>query len=99
NRAWGSTSARLGMFALTPEYIASLHPMYAPRFMPDKFAAGSQNRLRWEVDRERGVVRMNDPKSAGVTLEFPLQPMLGCVGVAPGGDFSPTSGPAGSYGG
>ena len=25
--------------------------------------------------------------------------MLGCVGVAPAGDFAPTSGPAGSYGG
>src|ERR1700692_3850390 len=25
--------------------------------------------------------------------------MLGCVGVAPPGDFSPTSGPSGSYGG
>ena len=25
--------------------------------------------------------------------------MVGCVGVAPAGDFAPTSGPAGSYGG
>jgi acetamidase/formamidase len=25
--------------------------------------------------------------------------MLGCVGVAPAGDFAPTSGPSGSYGG
>jgi acetamidase/formamidase len=34
-----------------------------------------------------------------VKLEFPAKPMLGCVGVAAPGDFSPTSGPAGSYGG
>jgi acetamidase/formamidase len=32
-------------------------------------------------------------------LEFPARPMLGCIGVAPAGDFAPTSGPAGSYGG
>src|SRR2546423_1643709 len=32
-------------------------------------------------------------------FEFPLQPMLGCVGVAATGEFVPTSGPAGSYGG
>jgi acetamidase/formamidase len=99
NRAWGTTSARLGMFALTPETIAGLHPMYGPRFMPDKAGPGSANRLTWEIDRERGVARMNDPKSAVAKLEFPLQPMLGCVGVAPAGDFAPTSIPAGSYGG
>jgi amidase len=34
-----------------------------------------------------------------VRLEFPAWPMVGCVGVAPAGDFAPTSGPAGSYGG
>ena len=34
-----------------------------------------------------------------ITLEFPARPMLGCIGVAPAGDFAPTSGPSGSYGG
>ena len=32
-------------------------------------------------------------------LAFPAQPMLGCMGVAPEGDFSPRSGPAGYWGG
>jgi amidase len=32
-------------------------------------------------------------------MEFPAKPMLGCIGVAAPGDFAPTSGPAGSYGG
>ncbi|MSU51534.1 MAG: acetamidase [Opitutus sp.] len=99
NRAWGTTSARLGMFALTPESIAALHPMYAPNYMPDKVTPGKSNRLKWEVDLERGVVRLTDPKSAVAKLEFPIKPMLGCVGVAPAGDFAPTSTPAGSYGG
>ena len=32
-------------------------------------------------------------------MEFPAILMLGCIGVAAAGDFSPTSGPAGAYGG
>src|SRR5574339_273978 len=32
-------------------------------------------------------------------MEFAARPMLGCVGVAPAGDFAPTSSPSGSYGG
>ena len=99
NRAWGYTSSRLGMFALTPETIAALHPMYTARFMADKVIPGRANTLKWDVDLERGVVRMSDPVSAAVKLEFPAKPMLGCVGVAPAGDFAPTSTPAGSYGG
>jgi len=99
NRSWGTTSARLGMFALTPESIAALHPMYMPNFMPDKVAPGKTNRVKWDVDIARGVVRLADPKSAVAVLEFPVQPMLGCVGVAPAGDFAPTSTPAGPYGG
>lgn len=99
NRAWGTTSARLGMFALTPESIAALHPMYMPNYMPDKVTPGRANRLKWDVDLARGVVRMTDPKSAVAALEFPIKPMLGCIGVAPAGDFAPTSIPAGPYGG
>jgi hypothetical protein len=34
-----------------------------------------------------------------MTMEFPARPMLGCIGVAPEGDFAPTSGPSGAYGG
>src|SRR4030095_2406525 len=40
NRAWGTTSARLGMFALTPETIASLHPMYTPPYMAEQVTTG-----------------------------------------------------------
>jgi acetamidase/formamidase len=32
-------------------------------------------------------------------MEFAAKPMLGCVGVAPAGDFAPTSSPSGPYGG
>jgi acetamidase/formamidase len=32
-------------------------------------------------------------------MEFAARPMLGCVGVAPAGDFAPTSSPSVNYGG
>ena len=45
------------------------------------------------------MVRLREPSSAVHKMEFAAKPMLGCVGVAPAGDFAPTSSPSGSYGG
>jgi amidase len=98
-RSWGHTGSRLGTFALTPEAVAAAHPMYSARFRPDTVFPGAANMMRWEVDDERRIVRLSDPKSAKITLEFPAKPMIGCVGVAPDGDKAPTSGPCGAYGG
>jgi acetamidase/formamidase len=53
----------------------------------------------WDIDLKKGTVRLREPKSARHGLEFPAQTMLGCIGVAPAGDFAPTSGPSGAYGG
>jgi acetamidase/formamidase len=55
--------------------------------------------IPWDIDLDRGTVRLRDPTTTTVNLEFPMKPMLGCVGVAPAGDFAPTSGPSGAYGG
>jgi amidase len=96
NRTWGSSGFRLGLFALTPEYVEHL---YSPNYKPDLVRKGSSNLVKWELDLARNIVSLRDPTSAKVKLEFPAKPMLGCVGVAAPGDFSPTSGPAGSYGG
>jgi acetamidase/formamidase len=60
---------------------------------------GRANVVPWDIDRARGTVRLREPVSKGMTLEFPAKPMLGCIGVAPQGDFAPTSGPSGPYGG
>jgi acetamidase/formamidase len=46
----------------------------------------------WSLDLKRGLVRNGK-------FEFSAQPMLGCIGVAPEGDYSPRSGPAGYWGG
>src|SRR5262249_31148473 len=94
NRDWGYSSLRLGLFALTPEYVEHL---FSPNFKPDVVRKGSSTLVRWELDRANNMVRLRDPASARVKLEYPAKPMLGWVGVAAPGDFAPTSGPAGSY--
>jgi amidase len=96
NRNWGYSSYRLGLYALTPEYVEHL---FSPNYKPDVVRKGSSTLVRWELDLAHNIVRLRDPASEHVKLEFPAKPMLGCVGVAAPGDFSPTSGPAGSYGG
>jgi amidase len=93
NRRSGVGVFRLGLSALAPESIEGL---YANRHKNDQWRP---DLIGWEIDLDRQVVRLNDPKSSIVNLEFPAKPMMGCVGVAAQGDFAPTSGPAGPYGG
>ena len=96
NRNWGTTAYRLGLYAVLPEAIEGLHK---GNDRPDKVIKGRNNIVKWDIDLARNTVKLNDPASKVAKLEFPAVPMLGCVGVAAPGDFSPTSGPAGSYGG
>ena len=96
NRRWGWTAYRLGLFSLTPESVEGLYPN---RYKDDLIRPGRSNFIPWELDLERQIVRLREPASQVIKLEFPAKPMLGCVGVAPAGDFAPTSGPSGNYGG
>ncbi len=96
NRKWGWTSFRLGLVALTPE---SIEGIYSSRYKDDLIRPGRSNLVPWDLDLDRRTVRLREPVSRAIKLEFPARPMLGCVGVAPAGDFAPTSGPSGSYGG
>jgi amidase len=96
NRRWGWTAYRLGLFSLAPESIEGLYPN---RYKDDLIRPGRANLLPWDIDLERQTVRLREPTSQISKLEFPAKPMLGCVGVAPAGDFAPTSSPSGSYGG
>jgi amidase len=88
NRNWGTTTYRLGLFSLTPEYVETIYSK-----------KGRDTQMIWDLDIARNMVHLRKPPSAKVKLEFPARPMLGCIGVAAPGDYSPTSGPAGSYGG
>ena len=96
NRNWGYSAYRLGLFSLTPDYVEGLYPNH---YKADVARKGRDNVLPWDIDLTPGTVRLREPVSARVKLEFPVRPMLGCIGVAAPGDFAPTSAPSGNYGG
>lgn len=96
NRNWGWSSYRLGLYSLTPESIEGIYPN---RYKAGEIVAERVNVVPWDLDLAQQTVRLREPSSAVHKMEFPAKPMLGCVGVAPAGDFAPTSSPSGSYGG
>src|SRR5579871_5991994 len=96
NRNWGYSNYRLLLDALQPAAIEGLYPN---RFKPDSVIPGRASSVKWDLDLARNMVKLHDPASTRIKFEFPAIPMLGCIGVAAPGDFAPTSGPAGSYGG
>lgn len=96
NRKWGWSAYRLILPSLTPDSIEHIYPN---RYKDDLIRPGRSNLVPWDIDLKTQRVRLREPVSQAIQLEFAAQPMLGCVGVAPAGDFAPTSGPSGSYGG
>jgi acetamidase/formamidase len=96
NRNWGYTGFRLALPSLTPDAIEGLYPN---RYKEDLVIPGRAAVVPWEIDVERQRVRLKEPVSKVMKLEFSARPMLGCIGVAPAGDFAPTSVPSGAYGG
>ncbi len=96
NRNWGWSSYRLGLYSLTPE---SIEGIYSNRYKPGEIMSERVNVVPWDLDLARQMVRLREPSSAAHKMEFAAKPMLGCVGVAPAGDFAPTSTPSGTYGG
>jgi amidase len=96
NRNWGYSAYRLGLFALTADYVETIYPNH---YQPDVVRKGRDNVVPWDIDLARGTVHLREPASSKVKLEFPVRPMLGCIGVAAPGDFAPTSAPSGNYGG
>jgi acetamidase/formamidase len=96
NRGTAWSAYRLGYFSLTGSAIERLYPNV---YKPDFVRPGRSDLLIWDVDTVRGTVKLREPVSATHRLEFPMEPMLGVVGVAPAGDFAPTSAPSREYGG
>ena len=95
NRPTAWSFYRIGTFALLPDAVEKL---YANSYKPGTVRPNRPNLLVWELDLARNVARLRDPQSAVAKMEFPAKPMLGVVGVAPAGDFAPTSAPSDSYG-
>ena len=96
NRNWGYTATGWHRSRVLPEYVESMYPNH---YKADLVRKGRDNILPWDLDLKTNTVKLREPASGKIKLEFPARPMLGCIGVAATGDFSPTSGPSGSYGG
>jgi amidase len=96
NRNWGWSNYRLGLFSLSQESIEGLYPR---RYKDDLIRPGRSDLIPWDIDLQNQTVRLREPQSKTLAMQFPARPMLGCVGVAAPGDFAPTSGISGTYGG
>jgi len=96
NRNSGWSNYRLGVFALTPESVEGL---YSRRYKDDLIRPGRADLVPWEIDLARQRVKLREPNSSALRLEFDTKPMLGCIGVAAPGDSGPLSGISGPHGG
>jgi len=96
NRSWGFSNLRLVLTSLLPDSVERVFPN---KFRADAVVKGRSDLVRWEIDGTKNTVRLLDPASKVVKLEFDARPMLGCVAVAPPGDRAYSSGVSGTYGG
>ena len=96
NRNSGYSGYRLGTYSVLSEYVESMYPNH---YKMDLVRPGRDSSVPWDLDPVKNTVKLREPVSAKIKLEFPARPMLGCIGVAAAGDFVPTSGPSGPYGG
>jgi acetamidase/formamidase len=55
--------------------------------------------VRWRIDREAGTVAPEEPPAALRGLAWPLDPMIGCFGVAPAGGQAISTATSGEHGG
>jgi amidase len=86
NRNSAGSGGRIVNSALTPEYVQRTK-------YDDKFDS------EWVLDREKGIGRLKNPGERLKNYQVKLQPMLGCVGVAPPGHQAFRTGYLGTYGG
>ena len=90
NRAQGWTSQMLAPNVVDPHYVTELF----------HFESGASRELAmWDIDNNAGTAALNSPKTRLGRLTLPLDPMLGCFGVAPRGGQSISTATSGPYGG
>ncbi len=56
-------------------------------------------RVTWQLDKAKGVARLEDASLQPNAIELPLRPMLGCVGVAPARKEAVATSTPGAFGG
>ncbi|MCC6588914.1 MAG: acetamidase/formamidase family protein [Bryobacterales bacterium] len=89
NRDYGYTGVNIATTNALPQEFK------VPKPGMDVLYKGYDYLEPWAIDL---VKREVYPKRTP-SLRFPAQPMLGCIGVAPEGDYAPRSGPSGYWGG
>ena len=86
NRDWAVSGSSIMRNALEPGSLASI-----------KWASDFPS--RWSLDAATNVATMAKPTDGLARFNIPLQPMLGCVAVAPPGDASVRTTDSGRFGG
>ena len=86
NRDYADSGTRIVPAALTPDYLQ--RAKYDEKFDHT-----------WVLDREQGIARLKNPSPHLEKYKVKLQPMLGCIAVAPPGHQAFRTGFLGSYGG
>lgn len=85
NRDWSFTSAYVSYSVIDPGFVSQF-----PR---------DRGQVDWDVDVARGVASPRGPEGLLGKLEVPLDPMLGCFGVAPGRGQAISCATSGPHGG
>ncbi len=96
NRDNGYTSLRVGPANFNPG--ADIGP---DEYGWEAVRKGRGTLMPWKIDTATGKLtpQLKPEHSSGHKMEFDAEPMLGCIGVAPGQGEVRTSGPSGDYGG
>lgn len=84
DRATGFTSDVVAANVVEPQFVPQLHP---------------RNHITWCIDPATQTARLAEPLPALGDLALPLDPMLGCFGVAPGGGQAISTATSGPHGG
>jgi len=87
NRRIGRSSTVISPNVVDPEYVREMPPL-KPRITAE-----------WEIDLERGIATLIKPETKLERFVLPLNPMLGCLGVAPPSEQAISSATSGTHGG
>jgi amidase len=86
NRDWAQSGTGIMQNAVSPNYVANL-----------KRAEGFSG--RWRLDAQGNTASLANPSEALKNFRVPLEPMLGCVAVAPPGREAISTRDSGMFGG
>ncbi len=86
NRATGYSASLLAPYSVDPGALAARVDREAKR-------------LNWNIDKAKGIVSLDSPDIKPSPLQLPINPMLGCVGVAPARKEAITAVTPGAFGG